>query len=137
MRIFDDVVNDDDALETGKLGLEELAPRIKELKTREDDLSKARLQIEAEMITCDVQDVKLATVKTYVSDLRNILVESDSTDRKAFLRSFIKKIVVDGERVVVTYKLPQRVPGVSNEIEKVLPIDNVCGEGDSNHGGCR
>ncbi len=116
-----------DALETGKLGLEELAPRIKELKNREDDLSKARLQIEAEMITCGVQDVKLATVQAYASDLRNILEESDFTDRKAFLRSFIKKIVVYGERVVVTYKLPQRTPGVSNEIEEVLPIDNVGG----------
>jgi len=66
-----------DALETGKLGLEELAPRIKELKTREDDLSKARLQIEAEMIACGVQDVKLATVQAYAADLRNILEESD------------------------------------------------------------
>ena len=90
-------------------------------------MSKARLQIEAEMIACGVQDVKLATVQAYASDLRNILEESDFTDRKAFLRSFIKKIVVYGERVVVTYKLPQRTPGVSNEIEEVLPIDNVGG----------
>ena len=71
--------------------------------------------------------MKLATVQAYASDLRNILEESDFTDRKAFLRSFIKKIVVEGERAVVTYKLPQRVPGVSNEIEEVLPIDNVGG----------
>ena len=32
-----------DALETGKLNLNDLAPRIKELKTRIDELSKARL----------------------------------------------------------------------------------------------
>jgi hypothetical protein len=116
-----------DALETGKLGLEELAPRIKELKTREDDLSKARLQIEAEMIACGVQDVKLATVQAYAADLRNILEESDFTDRKAFLRSFIKKIVVEREQVTVTYKLPQKTIGRVQEINEVLPIDTYGG----------
>ena len=100
---------------------------IKELKTRKDDLSKARLQAEEEMIACGVQDVKLPTVQAYPSDLRNILEESDFTDRKAFLRSFIKKIVVDAERVVVIHKLPQSVAGVSNEIEEVLPIEHVGG----------
>ena len=39
-----------DVLETGKLGLDELAPRIRELKKRQDELSKARIQIEADMI---------------------------------------------------------------------------------------
>ena len=116
-----------DALETGKLALEELAPRIKELKTREDDLSKARLQIEAEMIACGVQDVKLATVQAYAADLRNILEESEFTDRKAFLRSFIKKIVVEREQVTVTYKLPQKTIGRVQEIDEVLPIDTYGG----------
>jgi len=80
-----------DAWKPGKLVLEELAPRIKELKTRGDDLSKAILQIEAEMITCGVQDVKLATVQAYASDLRNILEESDFIDRKAFSTLFYKE----------------------------------------------
>ena len=40
-----------DALETGKLSLDDLAPRIKELRTRQDELSKPRLQIETEDIT--------------------------------------------------------------------------------------
>jgi len=51
---------------------------------------------------------ELATVQAYAADLRNILEESDFTDRKAFLRSFIKKIVVEREQVTVTYKLPQK-----------------------------
>lgn len=38
-----------DALETGKLSLDDLASRIKELRTRQDELHKARLQLEAEM----------------------------------------------------------------------------------------
>ncbi len=38
-----------DALETGKLSLDDLAPRIRELRERLDQLSKARIQIEADM----------------------------------------------------------------------------------------
>jgi len=38
-----------DALETGKLCLDDLAPRIRELRTREDELSKNRVQVEAEI----------------------------------------------------------------------------------------
>ena len=32
-----------DALETGKLDLDDLAPRIKELKTRQDELNKSKI----------------------------------------------------------------------------------------------
>ncbi len=39
-----------DVLETGKLGLDDLAPRIKELKRRQDELSKNRVQVEADMV---------------------------------------------------------------------------------------
>ncbi|MCX5994723.1 MAG: recombinase zinc beta ribbon domain-containing protein [Chloroflexi bacterium] len=38
-----------DALETGKLSLDDLASRIKELRARQDELGKARLQLQAEM----------------------------------------------------------------------------------------
>jgi len=44
-----------DALETGKLALDDLAPRIKELKTRADELSKARAIVEAELIVKGAQ----------------------------------------------------------------------------------
>ena len=39
-----------DALETGKLSIDDLAPRIKELRAKEDDMKKTRIQIEAELI---------------------------------------------------------------------------------------
>jgi hypothetical protein len=38
-----------DALETGKLTLDNLAPRIKGLRMRQDELSKTRVVAEAEM----------------------------------------------------------------------------------------
>jgi len=40
-----------DALETNKLSLDDLAPRIKEIRSLQNELSKARLLLEAEKVT--------------------------------------------------------------------------------------
>jgi hypothetical protein len=116
-----------EVLETGKLGLEELAPRIKELRTRQDELSSTRLQLEAEAITSGVNEVDLVTVKAYAEDLRSILEEADFSEKKAFLRSFIKRIEVDDAQVKVNYRLPQR-DEKPEEIEEVLPIVTFGGD---------
>ena len=58
-----------DVLETGKLSLDGLAPRIRELKKRQDELSKARIQIEADMIVQGVEEVDMDVVKSYTRDL--------------------------------------------------------------------
>lgn len=46
-----------DALETGKLDMNDLAPRIKELNARRDELSKARVMVEAGMTLRGVQQL--------------------------------------------------------------------------------
>jgi chromosome segregation ATPase len=53
-----------DALETGKLGLDDLSPRIKQLKARQDELAKARVQVEADMVVEGVQHVEVEAVKS-------------------------------------------------------------------------
>ena len=116
-----------DALETGKLQLDDLAPRIRELKSRQDELSKTRVQIEAEMVVQGVEQVDVAMVKRYAQDLRSLLEEADFTERKTFLRSFIKRIVVNKKQVTVHYNLPLPRDGQSKERTEVLPIDTFGG----------
>jgi site-specific DNA recombinase len=118
-----------DALETGKLNLDDLAPRIKELKTRQGKVGKARVMLEAEMTLHGVRHVDTELVKSYAADLRSLLTEGDITQSKAFLRSFIQKIVVDGDKVTIHYKLP--VPAQWPEYEEVgvLPIVPPSGAG--------
>ena len=86
------------ALESGKLDLNDLAPRIKELRAKQDELSKARVVAEAEMTLPGYQQLDVDAVYSYVADIRNILDESEVAQRKAFLRSFVKKIVVEKEK---------------------------------------
>ena len=110
-----------DALETGKLDLNDLAPRIKELKRRQDELLKARVLLEADMTLHGVLHVDAEQVKSYACDLRSLLTETDITKSKAFLRSFVEKIVIHGTTGTIYYKLP--VPAHWQERDEVvLPI---------------
>ena len=58
-------------LETQKLSLDDLAPRIKKLKAKQNNLMKTRVQTEADMVLEGVQHVNADTVKAYAQDLRN------------------------------------------------------------------
>ena len=117
-----------DALETGKLELDQLAPRIKQLRDRQDELNKSREMAELE-IACDgTRQVDASIVKDYAEDLRELLLEADYTERKGFLRSFIKRIEVDSDKVTISYKLP--LPRTSNTgTSEVLPIEPFGGAG--------
>ena len=118
-----------DALETGKLDINDLAPRIKELRAKQDELSKARVIAEAEMTLQGYQPIDINIMASYVTDLRNILDESDVAQRKAFLRSFVKKIVIEKERVKLYYKLPVPPDGRKMETVGVLPTVTLGGAG--------
>ena len=117
-----------DALETGKLTLDDLAPRIKALRMRQDELSKTRAVAEAEMTLQGYQHVDIDAVHAYVTDLQSLLDESGVTQRKAFLRSFVKKIVVEKEEVKLYYNLPVPPDGRKKEAVGVLPIDTPSGD---------
>ncbi len=118
-----------DTLESGKMNLDDLAPRIKELRAKQDELSKARVITEAEMTLQGYQQLDVDTVRSYVADLRSLLDESDIAQRKAFLRSFVKKIVVEKEKVRLYYNLPVPPSGKRMEELGVLPIDTPSGAG--------
>jgi len=57
------------------------------------------------MVAQGFKQVDIDTVKTYAQDLRSLLEESDFTERKAFLRSFIKRIEVNKKQVTIHYHL--------------------------------
>ena len=111
-----------DALETSKLSLDDLSPRIKELKAHQDELTGARVQVEADMVVEGVQHVEVEAVKAYAQDLRNLLEEGDFTQSKTFLRSFVKKVIINGDKAKIQYRLPMPPDGKKTQSLGVLPI---------------
>ena len=95
-----------DALETGKLSLNDLAPRIQALRHQQDQLEAARLDLEEVLAARKVELTDVALVKSYVEDLKEVLSNSPLSEQKAFIRSFIKEIRVTGKDVLLTYTIP-------------------------------
>ncbi len=117
-----------EALETNKLSLDDLAPRIKEHRERESELSKTRLQVEAEMLMKGPDHVDGFAIKAYAADLKAILEEADLAASKAFLRTFIKRIEINGNEVTIRYTLPIPPQGNSTDEILVLPMETPSGD---------
>ena len=109
-----------DALETGKIGLEDVAPRIQQLRHRQQQQQARKWELEALLSNRRVELANLETVTQYVADLRNLLNESSLTERKAFIRSFVKEVQVTGDEVLLTYTMPLPPQGISQERVGVL-----------------
>jgi site-specific DNA recombinase len=77
----------------------------------EQELAERRLELADE-----------ATVSAFVKDLRNLLAEGSLTERKSFVRSFIKEIKVTGNQVQIFYTIPLSPKRVTEEQILVLSI---------------
>lgn len=110
-----------DALETGKLNMDDLSSRIQQLRARLKQLNAAKWEIDALIADRHLELADEDTVGQYVQDLRTLLSESSLAERRAFIRSFVKEVKVAGDQVVLTYTIPMPTTGVTEEAILVPP----------------
>ena len=109
-----------DAIETGKIKLDDLAPRIHELRDQQENLQARRAQNYNFLSDRRVELASPEIVSLYINDLRNLLNNSSLSERKAFIRSFVKEVKVTGDDVLLTYTMPLTPGGISEENVGVL-----------------
>lgn len=112
-----------DALETGKLDLDDLAPRIKELKDQRKLLLRARREVEETLVDGRVELVSREVVLSYLKDLNVVLDGGTVSERRAFLSSFIESIETQDTKVAVRYTLP--LPPEDVELDPTAVLDLV------------
>ncbi len=118
-----------DALETGKLSLDDLAPRIQALRQRQNQLQAARCEVEELLTDRRVQLADMEMVTCYVDDLRGLLSQGSLSEQKAFIRSFVQEVKVTGKEVLITYTIPLPPDGATHERSGVLSIVYYGGAG--------
>jgi site-specific DNA recombinase len=69
-----------------------------------------------------VELTNLETISYYVDDLHDLLKEGSLTERRAFIKSFVKEVRVAGNEAVLSYSVPILPEKVDIEKEGVLPI---------------
>ena len=74
-----------------------------------------------------IEPVDSDAVRAYAQDLKTLLEEADIVQRKSFIKTFVKRIEVDGGKVVVRYKLPLPDEGRGLSETSVLPIETFGG----------
>jgi len=111
-----------DALETGTFSSEELAPRIRKLQTRKEELSLAKEKAELALQLNVFEMPDMAIIQEYVNDLRLLLGSSPIVEQRTFLKSFVEEIQVDTEKVTVNYTLPMPPKNSEEEVIGVLPF---------------
>ena len=95
-----------DLAETTDLDIDDFKPRIRDNRERQEKLEATAE--EARAILCQRREVldDVETIMTYAQDLSAFLNESELTERRAFIESFVKEIVVMSGNAVVRYSIP-------------------------------
>jgi len=109
-----------DAIETGKIELNDLTPRIRELRDRRGKLQARKVEIESFLSDRRVELASPVIVAHYIGDLQNLLNESSLPERRAFVQSFVKEIKITRDEVLMTYAMPVPPTGISEEKIGVL-----------------
>ena len=108
------------ALETKQLPLEVLSPRILSLKSRQDQLTAAREEAEAQLEQRRAELPTSKEIKGYVADFRELFRQGTFPERKALIRNFVQGIEIVEDEAVLTYTIPMPSDGVTSESAPVL-----------------
>jgi site-specific DNA recombinase len=111
-----------DALETGKLELEDLALRIKDLKGRMNELEKQQRDTRGRMQEAKIEPLGKTKIQACVDDLRVLLSRESLLEQKAFLRSFAKCIKINHPHVVFDYTISLNAQKAEPLSREVLPF---------------
>ncbi len=100
----------------------DLAPRIHELREQGKRLEQRKVALQELMSQRRIDFADKCLVKQYVEDLHDFLNESSLVERKSFVKSFVKKVIVKDSEVRLIYSLPLTPEGLTEESIPVLPI---------------
>ena len=115
-----------EAVETGKVSLDDLSPRIKELRSRQDKLLQSKAELENHIAEQRIESIDAENSGWYVQELAGLLDEGSLAERRAFLKGFIKEVRVTDNEVLVTYTMPFLPDGTDQE-KAVLDTVNYGG----------
>ncbi len=111
-----------EALETGSLEMDDLAPRIKSQRQRHEQLVESKERIGEEPHGARNRGSVLEAIKNNVRELREILDEGSAAGRKSSIKSFVKGIEITGGDAVMGYTLPLVAKGEPRSYGEVLSI---------------
>ena len=113
------------ALESGKLDLDDLAPRIKELRAYQHELQQHRNHLLSKIDSRNPETLDADIVMSYVRELEKVLGQASFLQQKTFLRSFVKRVEVNPQTVALDYTIPLPMEKNRTSSREVLDINRI------------
>ena len=94
------------AIETSDIDIADASDRVKEHRERKERLEDAAADARAILSQrrAHLDDVK--TISAYAKDMKDFLQESELTERRSFIESFVKEIIVIPGDALIRYTIP-------------------------------
>ena len=113
------------ALESGKLEMDDLAPRIKELRAQQNELQQQRNSLLSKIESGNPEQLDTNEVVSYVNELEQVLGEASFLQQKSFLRTFVKRVEINPKGLALEYTIPLPLNKNRTSVMEVLNIDKV------------
>jgi site-specific DNA recombinase len=95
-----------DAIERGTITDHDVAPRIRELMGKKEDLERKQWELEWQIKDRKIEMTDFDLITSYMKDLKYIFEQSASQHKKVFIRSFVREIEVLDDKATMSYTLP-------------------------------
>ena len=94
------------AIETSDIDIADASDRVKDHRERKERLEDAAADARAILSQrrAHLDDVK--TISAYAKDMKDFLQESELTERRSFIESFVKEIIVIPGDALIRYTIP-------------------------------
>ena len=93
-------------IENSDIEMADASDRIKEHRERQERLEEAAAAARAILAERRAVLDDVETIAAYAKEMRDFLVESELTERRAFIESFVKEIVVTPDDALMRYTVP-------------------------------
>ena len=94
------------AIETSDIDIADASDRIKEHRERKERLEDAAADARAIVSQRRAYLDGVSTIAAYAKDMKDFLNESELTERRAFIESFVKEIIVIPGDALIRYTIP-------------------------------
>ncbi len=113
------------ALESGTVDIDDLAPRLKELRARQRELDAKKDEALDEMNQRGDSLPDPIAFRHHLGELKELLQSASFLERKTFLGSFIRRIDFNKQEVGIEYTMPIPVSDGSTKTAEVLSVRGV------------
>ena len=94
------------AIETSDIDIADASDRIKEHRERKERLEDAAADARATLSQRRAYLDDVSTIAAYAKDMQDFLEESELTERRAFIESFVKEIIIIPGDALIRYTVP-------------------------------